>query len=104
MKNKWKDSADYWRRKLTLKTQNLISRADFKSDVEMPKFFCNKKVLFTNSIKLWFDAEVAVNFLNGIYCLGTNDHQLTLRWEMLLKSTYCDPLAGLVVMVKGAFL
>ena len=32
-----------------------------------------------------------------------NDNTLTLFWEMLLKSTYCDPSVGLVVMVKQAF-
>ena len=51
---KWKDSADFWHRKLTLKTQNL--------QFAMPNFKFN-------SIKPPFDAEVAENFLHGLYCL-----------------------------------
>ena len=48
------DSADFRHRKLTLKTQNLL--------ISWPE--------------LWFDAKVAVKFLNGMYLV---DNRHTLR-------------------------
>ena len=46
----------------------MCSKLNAKSQIEvdLPKKFYSKKVLFTVQIKLWFDSEVAENFLHGL--------------------------------------
>ena len=71
---------NFWHRKVTLKPQNRkISNLNFKLYIDV-----TKPLLFTIQIsyKLWFDVEVAEQFLNGIYhlCLLVNklDHEVVL--------------------------
>ena len=60
MKKNWKDSDDFWHRKLTLKVRNqdfLI--ATCQTYVDLPKNFFSWKSAIFHSIKLPFDAKVA---------------------------------------------
>ena len=65
-KKKWKDSDNFWHRKLTLKVINWhFSIAWFRTYVDL-----SKSAIY-HSIKLPFDVEVAEKSLNDIYYVDT---------------------------------